>query len=269
MATVPAPGTTGAPVAARPSLTMEDLIRKEREVANRAADLQRRERDVRLAMQRMQPNWPGRFLCIGPMVYHSIPSEVPADRQKFVTSCYYNYFATIVFILYNLAVAGVAMGATSEKIDGEKDTTPWGTHFGVGFVHLLGIPGAFIAWYFQIYKACSTGIKTKYNLAYVGVSIAFLYDVFMALGFVGYGGCGFIFSMSARSKKSSQTPYIMGLVCAALWALQGIFFIWVFVRLRRYQRQDEQRRVEGVVGAVVNVASSIAGAIVPGAAMAL
>lgn len=241
---VPAPGLA-APVAAAVEITMEKLLEKEREVKERAAEIARREREVRLALQRMQPNWPFKFLCINPVVYHDIVSEIPTERVSFVKWCYGNYFATILFILFNIVCALAAMTTSNVDFSGGGSPPNYGAHLGASFLYVIGIPLAFIVWYFPIYKAAGTGQRGKYNLAFLGTTIAFLYNLFMALGFVGYGGCGWLFALSCRNNKSGSTAFIMSAICALMWSVQAAFFLGVIMRLRGYSVQDQ---INGLTG---------------------
>lgn len=231
-------------------LTMDKLMAKEREIAALTASLTARDREVKLLMQRMLPNWPPKFCCISPVVYHSIESEVPTDRVSFVRACYAMYYITAVFLVFNTVCAGVAMISPQAKDLTSDQKQDWSPHFGVSFVHLLGIVFAFPVWYFPIYRALSTFDDSQYKMALVGGCVALFYDAFMALGFIGYGGCGWLFAMKLQTTKDSQSPFYMGLTSAIVWTAQAVFFLWVLYRVRRYRRQDKNRD-KGVVASVL------------------
>ena len=219
---------------------MEQLLAKERELAAKTAELAKRDREVRLALQKMQPNWPRKCCCISPIVYHSIASEVPTDRVTFVTTCYYCYYFTIVMLIYNVVCGLVAMVSEEKQEISNDDKANWLSHFIVTFVHCLGIGFAFFVWYFPIYQATSTFEAGKYKTAYLGLAVALIYDIFMTVGLVGYGGCGWLFALKTRDKKS-ETPFWMSLVMAILWTGQSLFFIWIIYRVRKYARVDRNR----------------------------
>lgn len=241
--------------AAHAVMTMDALMQKERAIAAASAELARRDRDVKLFLQRMLPNWPAKFCCVSPIVYHSIESEVPTDRVSFVRGMYYTYYATCVLLIYNLVCCGIAMGSQDKK-EGEVPAsdagTDWTKHFGVSFVHLLGIVFAFPVWYFPIYRAASTFDRQQSSMALVGLVVALLYDAFMAVGLIGYGGAGFLFAMKLDKTKESRTPFYMGLASAVLWCVQAVVFVFALFRVRRYRRQDKDRQAGGVAGAVAN-----------------
>jgi hypothetical protein len=220
--------------------TMDTLMQKEREVAARMQDLKQRQERVLQELQSLRPNWPPQFCCIGPVVYHDISRAVPADRIGYAKSSYTTYFITIFVIFYNIICAIAAFA--SEGKDGDK--TPYAEQMGVSLVHLLGIPGAFLVWHFQVYKAVQPrGQLTRYGTAYLGICIAFVYNVFMAVGLPGYGGCGFLFAFACKQYKTSAAPFYMSLICAIIYCGLCIYFIFSFFRLRKYHRQDKSQTV--------------------------
>ena len=217
-------------------MTLERLAEKEREVEQRFGALRERQQVVMQALKSLQPNWPGHCLCIGPIVYHDIEEAVPQDRKQFAKTSYGNYFFTIFLLCYNLLVA-IAGIASENKV---TDDTQYALHLGISFVHLLGIPGAFLVWHFQLYKAVQpVGPLNRYSVAFLGLFIALLYDIFMAIGVVGYGAGGFWYAFVLRDKKQSKVPFYMCLVCAIFWAGQALFFLYVIFKLRSFKNIDK------------------------------
>jgi hypothetical protein len=222
--------------------TMDKLVAKEREIAARMQNLKERQQQVMHALQSLQPNWPPcHCLCIQPIVYHDIAKAVPADRMGYAKSSYTNYGVTIFIIVYNIicAIAGFA----TETKQGVTDETSYSTHFGLSLLHLLGIPGAFMVWHFQIYRAVQpVGQLTRYGTAYLGICIALLYDIFMAIGIPGFGGCGFMYALKLKDNKASEVPFILSIICAVFYSLQAVWFVWAWFRLRKYHRQDKTQQ---------------------------
>ena len=217
------------------AVTMEDLVRREQAAAKKAAELARREIEVRVALARTVPNFPPRFLCIDPLVYHSIPNEVPADRQRFVRGCYINYYITVALIILNIFTAGAGFWAPTS---GQATAQPWAQHFGLSFLYLLGVPGAFVIWYYQLYMACSR-CDGNYLLPLIGVGVGLLFDLYMAIGVVGYGGCGWLFVLAAQSDSAKTVPMYMAIAMSLLWMFQGLGFLFVLFRLWRYRKWDK------------------------------
>lgn len=241
-AAAPAAFAIGRQVAVNAAaLTMEKLLEKEREMAERMAGLKDRQTQVIQALQQLQPNWPPRCCCIEPIVYHDIERAVPTDRIPFVKFSYYVYFFTIFQLIYNL-VCCIA-GVVADPKDGVFDKNDYAVNTGVSVIHLLGIVGAFLVWHFQIYNAVQLrGSLNRYGTAYLGLGIAFLYSVFVAIGITGYGGAGWLYCLTLRSMKKSDAPWIMAAISASFWTLECIFFFFMFFKLRRYHSQDKAAR---------------------------
>jgi hypothetical protein len=247
---VPVAAAVAAPVAmqmarnaaqAAASLTMEKLLEKEREVAEKMAGLKDRQQQVIQALQQLQPNWPPHCCCIEPVVYHDIDRAVPTDRIPFAKFSYGLYFFTIFLLMYNLVCCIV--GIASDPKDNVNDKNDYSIQTGVSIIHLLGIPGAFLLWHFQVYNAVQLrGTLNRYGTAYLGVGIAFLYTVFMAIGISGYGGAGWLFALTLRVYKKSDAPFYIVMVCAIFWTIKAICLFFMFFKLRRYHLQDKAAR---------------------------
>lgn len=223
-------------------MTMEKLVEKEREVAQRMQSLKERQQTVAAALASLQPNWPRHCLCIGPIVYHDIDMAIPEDRKRFAKFSYTNYFATIFFLLYNLVVAIAALGAPNKGSIGKNTSDKFGMHLGIAVpIFLLGMPGAFLVWHFQIYQAIqpqSQTVRKGFGLAFLGLGLALLFDILMAVGIPGYGGCGWVYAATLKSQKQNPVPAIMCVISAVFWTLQALSFVWMFMKLRGYYKAD-------------------------------
>lgn len=230
--------------------TMEKLVAKEREVAAKLQNLKDRQQKALQLLDQIQPNWPGHFLCISPVVFHKIDKAVPPDRIGYAKSSYTNYFITIFLICFNIICAIAAFA--SETKESREDKVEYGKQLGTSFVHILGIPGAFVVWHYQVYLAVQPrGPLTRYGVAYLGLFIALLYNIFMAVGYSGYGACGLLFAFHLKDYKKSQVPFYLALVCGLLFAFQFIYFVFSIFRLRKYHRQDKAQLLSNVAGVVL------------------
>jgi len=231
-------------------VTMDNLVSKEREVSARMQNLKERQQQVLQALESLRPNWPGHFLCIGPVVYHNIEKAIPADRIGYAKASYSCYYFTILILVYNL-ICCIAAVASENK---SSSSTSYTGQMVASVIHLLGIPGAFIVWHYQIYTAIQPrGPLSRYGKAYLGLVVAILYNAFMTVGLSGYGGAGFLFATDLKDSKTSSAPYYMSIVCGLCWLLQGIFFVLSgLFRLRRFHNQDKaaQNPIASAVGAV-------------------
>ena len=230
--------------------TLEQLRDKERELDRRFQELQRREMNVRSALQQTEPNFPRKLLCIRPLVVHSIESDLAVDRQPFVRRCYYACYWNAVLLLYNTATAA-AVVSSADSSNAVRSPLDWAQHFSLSLIHLVGMAGAFVVWYFPVYRACSSRLESNYNVAYLGVFAAFVYSVFMTVGVVKNGGCGFLFSAAVMRGKASSNVGLLCLVCSVMWLLHALFFCYVFVRLRQLRADDVQTSIQQVPVATV------------------
>jgi hypothetical protein len=222
-------------------VTMEKVLEKEQEVASRMAQLKERQTQVIQAFMQLQPNWPPKCCCIEPIVYHDIDRAVPTDRIPFVKFSYGNYFMTIFLILYNIAAA--ITGVMTDNAPGNTDDTSYQVHLGIACMFLLGIPGAFLVWHFQVYQATQIfGTLNRYGTAYLGLFIGFCFAVFNTLGLVGYGGCGWLYANNMSKKKVSQAAFYVVLIGAIFWSAQCLIFVVMFFKLRRYHNEDKANR---------------------------
>jgi len=215
------------------------LKAREQELLSKETDLARRELEFGLELKKGEPNWPRKFCCISPMVHHDILGDIRSERVGFIRAMYANYWYTIFLIFANIIAALIIMivpkvADAPEQKGGEKFTQ----HFGTSIVHLLGVPFAFIIWYWPIYKACKTCSPGQYIMGFIGSTLAVAYDAFCVVGLVGYGGCGFGFMGEAKAQKGDIGLYC-GLIITILYLLQAVFFIWAFYKLIRLFKQDK------------------------------
>ena len=221
---------------------LERLVEKEREVAQRMQILKERQQSVAAALASLQPNWPPHCLCVGPIVYHDIDMAVPEERKRFAKFSYYNFFFTMVILVYNLVVSVAALAAKTQEGTEKSEVSTMGQHMGMAVpILLLGAPGAFLVWHFQLYKAIqpqNQRVRNRFGLAFLGLGIALLFDILQAVGIPGYGGCGWVYALWLRDRKNSSAPMYMCIASAILWTLQALSFLWMFLKLRWYYKAD-------------------------------
>lgn len=221
------------------SVTLDQVVAKERQLEVLRHELQVRSQRADAALARVMPNFPPKFLCIRPIVYHDITAEVIPERQRFAKAAFASYIALCVLILLNIIVALIGF-ATPNKASSTSGSA-WGTHFGVSFLYLLGIPGAFMVWYFQIYTAITGGDPGKYTLASFGMFLGFCFDVFLAIGILKFGGCGWLYIVAAQTDKTNVVTTAVAIVTSASWSVHAVVFIWLWSRFRGYSAIDQVR----------------------------
>lgn len=202
---------------------------QERQLAMEAAKLEKYERQLLALTKNDEPNFPRKCCCIDPIVYHNILAEVPSERQSFVRTAYSNYYFTIVLLIYNFAIALTMMFVDDDptKAAATVDLAP---HMGVAVLILFGIILAFVLWYWPTYKACATGSAGQHIMSRIGIIVAFLFNLVMTLGPIGFGGCGLLYGMYIKKVKGDNAFY-PPLINALLWGLQGLYYLFMLWRM--------------------------------------
>jgi hypothetical protein len=241
------------------TITLDQVLKKEKEVSERRAALEFRLRAAERVLSSTVPNFPPKLLCLHPVVYHDIDVEVPPERQRFARFCFVNYWITFGLIIWNIATSAAGFGTP----DSAPSSTSWGTQFGVSFLYLLGIPGAFVVWYFSIYTALSKRMGSKYSLSFLGLVVAFIFNVFIAVGILGYGGCGWLFTVAASSTKANAAPMVMGLINSIGWSVQAGFFVYMIGKIKTFSVVDKIQKLEARRSAQAVPAPGAAGVNMP------
>lgn len=221
----------------------EKAVAEENRLRELALEIERREKQVSLLRSATEPNWPAiRCCCIEPVVHHDILGDIPVERQSFMRKAYINYFLTCFMVTLNMALA-ISMqfiqNEKDEKTQKEKvSNSNMLQHSVVAIVIMvLGIPFAFVVWYWPTYKALGTGVSSQYLAAWAGLIVAFLFNLLCILGPIGYGGCGIFFAIEVKDTKTPNA-FIPVIILALLWIFQEIFYVYMMWRLRRHQLQD-------------------------------
>lgn len=214
-------------------------IREEEALRQLAAEVERKERQANMAIRQMTPNFPPRFLCISPIVFHDIVADVPASRQGFVKLAFGLWWATVATIVINFALCLVVLLLPSLDSESAKgsDSSLLSRHVGLAAAYITGVPVSFLVWYWQLYKAVCLHSSVTYVAAFIGLFIGFAWAVFMAIGIVGLGGCGAALASFAISEKGTGAA-VPVIVSCVLWGLEAIIFIVLAVRLKKYYNED-------------------------------
>ncbi|KAG5477463.1 hypothetical protein CUR178_05167 [Leishmania enriettii] len=182
------------------------------------------------------PNFPRKFLCIHPLVYHSI-SAVPEHRQLFVKMAFWDWVAVCILLVANCGIAiGVSDAPIRSKVAAKRDINKV-VNGALAVVHLFGIPLGFLIWYWRIYQGCSTGRPPQHVLALCGLLIALAQAIFALVGPLNYGVCGIILAKWIQETRAAGVVAPVA-VLAALWAAQAVFTCFMFVKQFIFYRKD-------------------------------
>ncbi|KPI90729.1 hypothetical protein ABL78_0165 [Leptomonas seymouri] len=196
-------------------ITEEMVVAKERRNADRLKEINSRKSRVAHAVE-PEPNFPPECCCVKPMIYHNIREQVPVPQQRFMYILASCYVFLMILILYNIVCAIVAFIFGGSALG-----------FGLSFLYLLGFPGAWMLWYYNVYCATVYLSRPRQLMALLGLLLGFCFDAWMAVGVTNFGGMGFIYAIA----RSGNLPsFIMILVCAILWCCHGALMGYMFIR---------------------------------------
>ena len=196
-------------------VTEEMVLAKERQNAMRLAEINKRKSKVVHDVE-PEPNFPPECCCVKPMIYHNIREQVPVPQQRFMYILAGCYVALMVLIIYNIVCAIVSFVFGGSAMG-----------FGLSFLYLLGFPGAWMLWYYNVYCATVYLSRPRQLVALLGLFLAVCFDAWMAVGVANFGGMGFIYAIAMSKNLPS---FIMILVCAILWCCHGVLMGLMFIR---------------------------------------
>lgn len=182
------------------------------------------------------PNFPRKFLCFRPLVYHSM-SAVPEPRKLFVTMAFWDWVAVCILLVANAGVAiGVNYAPVRKNVTIIRDVNK-ALNVVLAVVYLVGVPLSFLIWYWRVYTACSTGRPTQHVLAMCGLLIALAQAIFALVGPTSYGVAGIL--LAEWIQKTRETGVVAPVaIMAVLWAAQAVFTCFMLVKVFIYYRRD-------------------------------
>lgn len=196
------------------------------------------EGEERSAVIEKQPNLPRKFLCIHPLVYHSIATEVPSHRQRFVTIAWWNWVAVCILLLLNCGIA-VGVGFAPYKDAAHKEDYPFNKALNtvLAIVYLIGAPFSFVLWYWRVYRGCSTGRPAQHLVALFGLIIGLAWALFAFVGPRTYGVCGI--DLAVHIGRSRQTGVVAPVAfMILLWLAEAGMMCYLIVQEWIFYRKD-------------------------------
>ncbi|KAG5492895.1 hypothetical protein JKF63_01475 [Porcisia hertigi] len=186
-------------------ITEAMVLEKERQNAVKRKELNERSQRV-IREAEPDPNFPPECLCIKPVVYHNIREQVPVPQQRFMYILAGLYIALMVLVFYNIVASLVVFILGGSAM-----------HFALSFLYLLGLPGAWITWYYNVYCAIVYTSRPRVLLSMFGLFVGAAFDIWMAVGVSGFGGCGWIYGIHLKNTVVMWPV----LVSAVLWSLHA------------------------------------------------
>jgi len=207
-------------------MSEQGLARKEQELSRREEDLQRREQQL-LDKEKKMPkprvnNWPR---C-KPFLYQNIDEDMPTPEVKsLVRKAYYGWFALVGCMLYNVVSVLAALIAITDS------TGPYIAAFFMALATLIfSFPTSFLIFRL-LYNAGRKSKPSLYILYFIFLWIELLVFAFMAVGYVGWGGGGFLVMLDGFEKGYIAVG-VISLVCMLLWLGLIGFYLYLFIKAR-------------------------------------
>lgn len=191
---------------AQQQATTADFQRRQEELERKAAELARREEELKNSTFNARVNnWPPlpSFIPISPCFYQDINVDIPVEFQEMVRRLYYLWLFHAVLLLGNL-LAGTCM-----LFSGFDDK---GSTFGLSLVYcIFFIPLSYLCWFRPAYKAFRADSSFNFMVFFFIFFCQFLYSAFMALGIYGTGGCGLITAI-VTLQHGTGAGYFVGFI---------------------------------------------------------
>ncbi|KAF9167258.1 hypothetical protein DFQ27_002970 [Actinomortierella ambigua] len=208
------------------------LAAKAAELRRREEELAAREREILAAQaeaDRVRTQGKNNFPKFYPLIYMSIPAEIPKAHQSTVLFLYNLWLALLGTLGINflacllMLIVGIPNGAAD-----------LGVSLGYCFTITLA---SFLLWYRPVYNAFMKEMSLYYYFYFIfnGFHIAFAF--YMALGFPSTGSAGLI-NMIQVFNNHHIFPGILCIIATILWLIQGTAGLWMYRKVHiHYQAQ--------------------------------
>jgi hypothetical protein len=200
---------------------MEELNRRERDLAAREQALNQRAEHIRLHGRN---NWPFFF----PLIYHSIDDEIPEPSRPLIRRLYQLWLVLGVTLIVNLVACILILLAGSP--DGGKDLGA-----AIGYVPMIGIL-SFVLWYRPIYNGYMKEQALYYYLYFFFGGFHLLFSVYMIIGIPSTGSAGLIQTI-AMLTQGHIAAGVVGIVASVGWIIQGLGNAFYYRRIWMHHNQ--------------------------------
>ncbi|KAG8925115.1 hypothetical protein FRC03_009082 [Tulasnella sp. 419] len=193
---------------------------------DRAAELERRERELAAREQALNAkaehikkhgrnNWPPFF----PLIYHSIPDEIPEAHRTTVTRLYQLWLVLLITLIVNMVACLLVLLAGAP--DGGKDLGA-----SIGYIPMIGIL-SFLLWYRPIYNGYMKEQALYYYIYFFFGGWHLLFSIYMIIGIPSTGSGGLIQTIQAFS-QGHIVAGVLGAIATVGWVLQGVGLGWYY-----------------------------------------
>lgn len=206
-----------------------DLLRRQEELEQKAAELDRREREMQSlrASGGRKNNWPPlpEKSPVGPCFYHDITVDIPVEFQKTVKIMYHLWMCHAGTLFVNV-IGCLAWFC----VDGGR-----GGDFGLSILwFLMFTPCSFVCWYRPLYGAFMSDSSFKFFVFFFVYICQVGVYVIQSIGLTGWGASGWISALTCLN-KNIPVGIIMILI-AALFTSLAAMSLFMFKRVHSMYR---------------------------------
>merc|ERR1719244_845466 len=219
---------------AQQTATTADFQRRQEELEKKAAELARREEELKNSPYNARVNnWPPlpSFLPCQPCFYQDINVDIPVEFQEMVKRLYYLWLFHALLMIANLFGGICFLFSGIDK----------GSMFGLGLVYgFFFIPLSFLCWFRPAYKAFRNDSSFNFMLFFFIFFCQFMFSCIMALGIPGSGGSGIITAIATLTEKdASGGTYFVGflVMCIAVgFCIAALADFFMLTKIHGYYR---------------------------------
>jgi hypothetical protein len=173
---------------AQPTITTEELTRRQEELERKAAELDRKEEAMKnMNYNARQNNFPPlpEKCCVQPCFYQDFNVDIPLEFQRLVKTIYYLWLFYVCLLVLN------CLGALAYFIASMQDSNinnNSGITFGLSILYVvLYAPCSFVCWYRPVYKAFRSDSSFNFFVFFFIFFFQFCVTILQCLGFDGWG----------------------------------------------------------------------------------
>nr|XP_033776904.1 secretory carrier-associated membrane protein 2 [Geotrypetes seraphini] len=205
------------------------LLQQQEELERKAAELDRREREMQnISINPRQNNWPPLpARCpVKPCFYQDFSADIPADYQQTCKMLYYLWMLHAVTHLLNLLACLAWFTVDSNR----------GVDFGLSILwFLLFTPCAFVCWYRPIYKAFRSDSSFNFFFFFFIFFCQIVIFIIQAVGIPGWGDSGWIAALSIL--KPSLAVGVIMMVVAGFFTLCSVLSLILLKKVHSLYRR--------------------------------
>jgi len=223
--------------AAQAAVTSADFQRRQEELERKAAELARREEELKSSPYNARVNnWPPLpgFMPCQPCFYQDINVDIPVEFQEMVKRLYY------LWLFHAVLMVGNVFGGTCFLFGGLDN----GSMFGLSLVYsFFFIPLSFLCWFRPAYKAFRSDSSFNFMVFFFIFSCQLVFSGVMALGIPGTGGAGIITAIATfkggRTGQATGGDYFIGFIALLIalgFAVAALADFFMLTKIHGYYR---------------------------------